>query len=314
MSILNLESGNTKKRPVHTLRRRDIPLHLMVLPGLLMIMIFNYVPMAGIVLAFQDFRPELGLFGNQKWVGLANFIYIMKMPNTLQVLWNTVIIAFFKIIFGLAVPITTAILLNEMRTPLLKRTIQTAVYLPYFMSWVVLAGIFVDILSPSSGLVNQFLGMLGIKPIFFLGSNQWFRFTLVITNVWKDFGFDTVIYLAAITSIDMTLYEAARIDGANHWRQAWHVTLPGMSMVIVLLSVLSLGGILNAGFDQVFNLYNPIVLQTGDIIDTLVYRLGILQAQFGVSTAVGLFKSLVSLVFISISYLLAYKLADYRVF
>jgi putative aldouronate transport system permease protein len=206
------------------------------------------------------------------------------------------------------------ILLNEMRTPLLKRTIQTAVYLPYFMSWVVLAGIFVDILSPSSGLVNQFLGMLGIKPIFFLGSNQWFRFTLVITNVWKDFGFDTVIYLAAITSIDMTLYEAARIDGANHWRQAWHVTLPGMSMVIVLLSVLSLGGILNAGFDQVFNLYNPIVLQTGDIIDTLVYRLGILQAQFGVSTAVGLFKSLVSLVFISISYLLAYKLADYRVF
>jgi putative aldouronate transport system permease protein len=312
--MLNLESGNTKKRPVHTLRRRDIPLHLMVLPGLLMIMIFNYVPMAGIVLAFQDFRPELGLFGNQKWVGLANFIYIMKMPNTLQVLWNTVIIAFFKIIFGLAVPITTAILLNEMRTPLLKRTIQTAVYLPYFMSWVVLAGIFVDILSPSSGLVNQFLGMLGIKPIFFLGSNQWFRFTLVITNVWKDFGFDTVIYLAAITSIDMTLYEAARIDGANHWRQAWHVTLPGMSMVIVLLSVLSLGGILNAGFDQVFNLYNPIVLQTGDIIDTLVYRLGILQAQFGVSTAVGLFKSLVSLVFISISYLLAYKLADYRVF
>jgi putative aldouronate transport system permease protein len=312
--MLNLESGNVKKRPVHTLRRRDIPLHLMVLPGLLMIMIFNYVPMAGIVLAFQDFRPELGLFGNQKWVGLANFVYIMKMPNTLQVLWNTVIIAFFKIIFGLAVPITTAILLNEMRTPLLKRTIQTAVYLPYFMSWVVLAGIFVDILSPSSGLVNQFLGMLGIKPIFFLGSNQWFRFTLVITNVWKDFGFDTVIYLAAITSIDMTLYEAARIDGANHWRQAWHVTLPGMSMVIVLLSVLSLGGILNAGFDQVFNLYNPIVLQTGDIIDTLVYRLGILQAQFGVSTAVGLFKSLVSLVFISISYLLAYKLADYRVF
>ena len=296
------------------MRRRDIPLHLMVLPALVLILIFSYVPMAGIIIAFQNFKPAFGLFGPQKWVGLDNLVYVMKLPTTMQVLWNTVVIAFFKMTLGMLVPVTFSILLNELRKPLLKRTIQTSIYLPYFMSWVILAGIFVDLLSPSSGLVNRLLGLLGTKPIFFLGSNDWFRFTLIVTNVWKDFGFDTVIYLAALTSIDMALYEAAKIDGANNWKQVWHITLPGMSMVIVLMTVLSLGNILNAGFDQVFNLYKPIVYETGDIIDTLVYRLGILEAQFGVSAAVGLFKSFVSLVFISISYYLAYKIADYRIF
>jgi putative aldouronate transport system permease protein len=270
--------------------------------------------MAGIIIAFQNFKPAFGLFGPQKWVGLDNLVYVMKLPTTMQVLWNTVVIAFFKMTLGMLVPVTFSILLNELRKPLLKRTIQTSIYLPYFMSWVVLAGIFIDLLSPSSGLVNRLLGLLGTKPIFFLGSNDWFRFTLIVTNVWKDFGFDTVIYLAALTSIDMALYEAAKIDGANNWQQVWHITLPGMSMVIVLMTVLSLGFILSAGFDQVFNLYKPIVYETGDILDTLVYRLGILEAQFGVSAAVGLFKSFVSLVFISISYYLAYKIADYRIF
>jgi putative aldouronate transport system permease protein len=296
------------------MRRRDIPLHLMVLPALVLILIFSYVPMAGIIIAFQNFKPAFGLFGPQKWVGLDNLVYVMKLPTTMQVLWNTVVIAFFKMTLGMLVPVTFSILLNELRKPLLKRTIQTSIYLPYFMSWVVLAGIFIDLLSPSSGLVNRLLGLLGTKPIFFLGSNDWFRFTLIVTNVWKDFGFDTVIYLAALTSIDMALYEAAKIDGANNWQQVWHITLPGMSMVIVLMTVLSLGFILSAGFDQVFNLYKPIVYETGDILDTLVYRLGILEAQFGVSAAVGLFKSFVSLVFISISYYLAYKIADYRIF
>jgi putative aldouronate transport system permease protein len=196
----------------------------------------------------------------------------------------------------------------------LKRGIQTAIYLPHFLSWVILGGVFIDILSPSGGLVNNILQLFRLKPIFFLGDNKWFPFTMVTTETWKEFGYGTIIYLAAITGIDPSLYEAARMDGANRWKQMLHVTLPGMKMVIVLLMVLSLGNLLNAGFDQIFNMYSPPVYQSGDIIDTFVYRIGILDAQFGVATAVGLFKSLVSLTFISVSYYFAYRFADYRIF
>jgi putative aldouronate transport system permease protein len=294
--------------------RRELPLHFMILPGLVLLMIFSYLPMAGIVIAFQKFIPAKGLFGAQKWIGLDNFSYVMQMPNFWGIIRNTVTISAMKIVFGLFVPIVVAILLNEIRRDRLKRSIQTIIYLPHFLSWVVLGGIFIDILSPGDGLVNNLIQALGGQPIFFLGNNKWFPFTMVFTETWKEFGYGTIIYLAAITGIDPCLYEAAQIDGAGRWRQTLNVTLPGIRMVIVLLMVLSLGNLLNAGFDQVFNMYSPPVYESGDIIDTFVYRLGLLDAQFGPATAVGLFKSVISLMFISVSYFCAYKFADYRIF
>ncbi|MGO4545423.1 ABC transporter permease [Paenibacillus sp. 2TAB23] len=294
--------------------RRELPLHLMIVPGLIFIILFSYVPMAGIAIAFQKFIPAKGLFGDQQWIGWDNFSYVLQLPSFTQVLLNTLLISSFKLILGLLVPLVFAILLNEVKNAVLKRTVQTTIYLPYFLSWVVLGGILIDILSPSGGIVNGLLESMGLPKIFFLGDNNWFPFTLVGSDVWKNFGYGTIVYLAAITGIDPGLYEAATIDGANRWRKVWHITLPGMRMVIVLLSVLSLGQLLNAGFDQVFNLYSPQVYESGDILDTFVYRIGLLDAQYGVATAVGFFKSIVSLILISASYFFAYHFAKYRIF
>ncbi len=294
--------------------KRELPLHLMLLPGLIMIFLFSYMPMAGIIIAFQQFNPVKGLFGDQSWVGLANIEFVFSMPNIWLVVRNTLSIAIMKIVTGMIVPITIALLLNEVRNALFKRVTQTIIYFPYFISWVILSGILIDILSPSAGMVNMLVKFLGFEPVYFLGDNKWFPFTMVASDVWKNFGFNTVIYLAAITSIDPVLYEAAEIDGANRWRQTWHVTLPGLQTVIILLMVLSLGSVLDAGFDQIFNMYSPQVYQSGDIIDTMVYRMGLLQSQYSLSTAVGLLKSGVSLLLISVSYYAAYKLFRYRVF
>ncbi len=294
--------------------KRNLPLHLMILPGLIVILIFNYVPMGGIFIAFQKFMPAKGLFGNQKWVGFQNFIYMYQMPGAWLVLRNTLVLSFFKIMTGMLVPIVFSLLINEILKNSLRRIIQTLIYLPHFLSWVILSGVLIDVLSPSTGIVNQIIQSFGFEPIFFLGDNKWFPFTIVVTNIWKTFGFGTVIYLATITGIDPQLYEAAIVDGANRWKQTWHITLPGMRMIIVLLAVLSLGSVLDAGFDQIFNLYSPVVYETGDIIDTLVYRIGLLDAQYGPATAIGLLKSVVSLILISTSYLAAYKVADYRIF
>ncbi|WP_135552665.1 ABC transporter permease [Paenibacillus cymbidii] len=293
--------------------RLQVPLHLMLIPGLLAIAVFSYLPMAGSVIAFQKFIPARGVF-HSKWIGWDNFRYVMELPDFYQVLWNTVFIALMKIVAGLVVPITVSLLLNEIRKEAVKRWVQTLVYLPHFLSWVILSGILIDMLSPSKGIVNLLLKSLGIEPVFFLGNNRWFPFTLVLSNEWKEFGFSTIVYLAAIVGINPSLYEAAVTDGASRWRQMWHITLPGMTPIIVLLATLSIGNILNAGFDQVFNLYSPVVYQSGDIIDTFVYRIGLIDAQYGVATAVGLFKSFVSLALISLSYALAYRFANYRIF
>nr|WP_227872219.1 ABC transporter permease subunit [Paenibacillus albus] len=291
----------------------QLPLHLMILPGLILVLIYSYGPMFGLLIAFEKYVPAKGMMGS-KWVGLDNFRYVIEMPESAQIIWNTVLIAIMKIIAGLIAPIITALLLNEVRKEVFKRGVQTVVYLPHFLSWIILGGILIDILSPTNGIVNQLLGWFGIKPIFFLGSNTWFRYVLVITDVWKEFGFNTIVYLAALTSISPTLYEAAIVDGAGRWKQTLHVTLPGMASIIVLLVTLSLGNVLNAGFDQVFNLYSPQVYETGDVIDTFVYRIGLVDAQYGVATAVGVFRSVVSLFSISLSYYLAYRFANYRIF
>jgi putative aldouronate transport system permease protein len=294
--------------------KKELPLHFMIMPGLLLVMVFSYVPMAGIIIAFQRFIPYKGMFGDQRWVGLDNFKYVFSLPGFMRALRNSIIIAIWKIIFGLLVPIVFSLLLNEIRGNVFKRLVQTVVYLPYFLSWVILGGIFFDMLSPGDGLVNRIIKSLGGEAIFFLGDNRYFKPTMIVTDIWKNFGYGTIVYLAAITGIDMELYEAAKIDGANRWKQTWHITLPGIRMIVVLMTVLSLGNVLNAGFDQIFNLYNTAVYESADIIDTFVYRLGLIDAQYGPATAVGLFKSMVSIVFISVSYYLAYRFADYRIF
>jgi len=292
----------------------EIPLHLMLLPGLILILIYSYGPMVGILIAFQRFFPTTGIFGSE-WVGLDNFEYVFNLPNFANVLWNTVFISFMKIVVGQIVPIAVALLLNEIVRKAFKRTVQTLIYLPHFLSWVILGGVLVDILSPSEGIVNYLLKWFGVsEPVFFLADNRWFPYVLVISDVWKDFGFSTIVYLAALTAINPSLYEAAVVDGANRWKQTLHITLPGMVPIVILMATLSLGQILNAGFDQVFNLYSPIVYESGDILDTFVYRIGLIEFQYGVATAIGLFKSLVSLVFIAGSYYLAYRYANYRIF
>ncbi|EMS72488.1 ABC transporter permease [Ruminiclostridium cellobioparum] len=292
---------------------RQLPLHIMVIPGVIITLIYHYIPMLGIIMAFQKFVPARGFF-KSKWVGLDNFQYMLNLPNIRSVIFNTVFISLMKIIVGLIVPVVFALLLNEMRRERYKRTLQTIIYFPYFLSWVILGGILIDVLSPSSGIVNQLLGLFGIDPIFFLGDAKWFPYTLVLTNTWKSFGYDTIVYLAALTSIDMALYEAAYVDGAGRWKQTLHVTIPGILPIVTLMTVLALGNILNAGFDQVFNLYSPQVYSTGDILDTLVYRIGLVDAQYSVATAVGLFKSVISFVLILISNKLANKYAGYRIF
>lgn len=294
--------------------RKELPFHLFLIPAVIIVFLYMYVPMGGLIIAFQKFIPAKGLFGNQKWIGLDNFRYLIHLPGAVSALRNTVSIAFWKIIFHLVIPIIVSILLNELRSAWFRRTCQTLIYLPHFLSWIIFGGILIDILSPSSGLVNGVIKLLGGEPIFFLGSNEWFQFTVIATDVWKEFGFGTIVYLAAITNIDPTQYEAATIDGANRFQRIMHVTIPNMRMIIVLMMVLSLGNVLNAGFDQVFNLYSPQVYQTGDILDTFIYRIGLIDAQFGVATAMGMFKSVVSTLFISVSYYCAYRFADYRIF
>lgn len=301
-------ASNTRRKKL-----QEIPLHIMLLPGVILSILFHYIPIGGIVIAFQKFVPSRGIF-NSKWIGLDNFHYLFNLPNFTSVLLNTIFIAVMKIIAGLIVPIVVALLLNEVISNSFKRTIQTIIYFPYFLSWVILGGILIDILSPSNGIVNQALGFFGIDPIFFLGNEKWFPFTLVLSNTWKEFGYSTIVYLAALTAIDLHLYEAAIVDGANRWKQTLHVTLPGIMPIVTLMAVLSLGNVLNAGFDQVFNLYSPMVYSTGDILDTMVYRIGLIDAQYGVATAVGLFKSVIALGLITLSNFLAGKYAGYRIF
>ncbi|MDQ8739243.1 ABC transporter permease subunit [Paenibacillus sp. LHD-38] len=293
--------------------KRNWPLHAMVLPAFILLVTFHYLPMFGIVIAFQDYKPWIGIM-NSVWVGLDHFRMLFEFEDSQRVIWNTLVIAVIKIFTGLIVPFSFALLLNEVKETLIKRSVQTLVYLPHFLSWVVLGGILVDILSPEYGLVNHFLKALGIEPIFFLGSNDWFRFTIILSDVWKEFGFSTIIFLAALSGINPEMYEASVIDGANRWKQVYYITIPAMLPIAVVVTTLSLGSILNAGFDQIFNLYNPLVYETGDIIDTYVYRVGLIDRNYSFATAVGLFKSVVSFVLIVTSYRLAYKLANYRIF
>jgi len=299
---------------IHNMKTKGYAKHyyLMLLPGFIWLALFSIVPMFGIVIAFQDFNPGLGIF-HSEWIGLENFKYMFTLNDSKTIFFNTIFIAVMKIVANLIVPLTFALLLNELRVTILKRWIQTIVYLPHFLSWVILSGILLDIFS-FNGPINAIMSVFGINPTLFFARADLFPFIIVGSDVWKEFGFNTIIFLAALTGINPSLYEAAAIDGASRLQRLRNITLPGMITTVILLTVLSLGNVLNAGFDQIFNLYNPLVYSSGDIIDTWVYRTGLLNLQYGLATAMGLLKSVISFTLIATSYFLAAKFANYRIF
>jgi len=285
---------------------------IMLLPGLLWVIVYKIIPMFGVLMAFQRFNPGKGILGSA-WVGLKNFEYMFQLNDSKTIFINTLTIAMLKIIGNLIVPILVALLLNELRLTGLKRGIQTIIYLPHFLSWVILAGILLDVFA-YHGPVNAVRSTFGNEPILFFARADLFVPLVVGSEIWKEFGFNAVVYLAALTAINPELYEAAAIDGASRLQRILYITLPGIRATIILMSVLSLRYVLEANFDQIFNLYNPLVYSSGDIIDTWVYRMGLLQMQYSLATAVGLLKSVIGFVMISISYFLARKYANYNIF
>lgn len=305
------------KKPKKALKKgkvitSTVPLYIMLIPAVILTFIFSYLPLGGLVMAFQNFKPLLG-FGGSQWVGFDQFKYIFSIPSFWSAFRNTFIIAFFKIVLNIAVPLALALLLNELAGQKFKRLVQTVVFIPYFFSWAILGGMVIEMFA-YDGIINNAIVALGGEQIPFLVSNDWFRQIIIGSDVWKGIGYNTVLFLAAITNVDPTLYEAAMVDGAGRFKLLTNITIPSIASMIVLLTILGLGGILNAGFEQIFILYNPIVEKTVDIIDTFVYRLGIVSAQYSAAAAAGLFKSVVSMVFVGVSYWVAYKTTDYRVF
>lgn len=303
-------AAKKKKRKVKTW-----PFHVLLLPGVLLLLIYNILPLfMGIMISLQDFVPAFGLFGSD-FVGFENFEFLFMLPDTYKIIRNTLVISVGKMAFSLVASIFFAILLHESQFTRFKKTVQTVAYLPHFLSWVILATIFRNILD-TDGIINQSLLNLGLlkEPILFLGSNATFQPVIIISDVWKEFGYGAVIFIAALAGINPELYEAADIDGATRLRKIWHITLPAIRTTIVLVATLNIANVLNAGFDQVFNLYSPIVYETGDIIDTYVYRMGFISYQFSLSTAIGLTKSIVSFVLIAVSYWLADRFTGYRIF
>ncbi len=285
-------------------------LYALMLPGILQLFVFRYVPIYGLLIAFKDFRYDLGIIGSP-WNHLEHFKRLFVNPYVWRVLKNTVVISVLRILFGFPAPIIFAILLNELKSPLFKRTVQSVSYLPYFLSWVVLAGIFVEMLSPQRGIVGFIWTLFGKTPPLLLTKSSAFRPILIGTGVWKGVGWGSIIYLAAMTAIDPALYDAARIDGANRFQEAVHVTLPSLVPIMTILFILGLGSILNAGFDQVFNLYNPLVYDVADIIDTFVFRAGIMEQRYGFTTAVGLLKNIVGVTLIVSSNFVIRRFSEY---
>jgi putative aldouronate transport system permease protein len=269
--------------------------------------------MVGILMAFENYSISGGLFGSQ-WVDIFNFKLLFSRPDFWQATGNTFIIAFFKIVAITVLSIIIALLINEVQSKKLKKIIQTTIFLPYFLSWALLGNIMVEMFS-FSGSFNYFLSKFGIEAQYWIVDNQYFRSIIVITDVWKTLGYQVVVFLAAINMVNPNLYEAAKIDGANDWQLCRHITLPSMMSMIVLMGILNIGNIMNAGFEQILVMYSPSVYETGDILDTMAYRIGLLGTMdYSRGTAIGLFKSVISCIFFLIAYRLAFKVKNYKIF
>jgi putative aldouronate transport system permease protein len=289
---------------------RDRFLYFLVLPGLLYFIIYKYIPMLGMIIAFQEYSPFLGFTGSE-FVGLRHFSRIFSEPEVLRVIWNTLYLSFLQIAFAFPAPIILAVLLNEVRNQLYKRLIQTVVYLPHFLSWVIVVGLFFIFLR-SNGIINRILQVyLGFEvPVDFLTEPDFFRPLIIIQVIWKEIGWGTIIFLAALAGINPDLYEAAIVDGANRWRQIWHITLPGIRSTIVILLILRLGHVLDSGFEQIFLMLNAFNMEIGNVLDTFVYYKGIQQSDYSFATAVGMFKGVVGLILVGGANYLAKKFGE----
>ena len=287
-------------------------LHLLLLPIVILLIIFAYIPMVGLIISFQNYIPTLGFF-NSKWVGLDNFRFLMSLREFPQIIRNTLLISTGKIVLGLSTSLFFSILLSETNFRKFRSAVQNVIFIVFFISWVVLGGIFVDIFS-LNGIVNNFLRFLGIEPIFFLGNTFWFPIVMIITDVWKFYGYNMIIFYAAVVGVDSSLYESAALDGAGRIRSIWSITIPSIMPIIAVMGLLNLGNVLNAGFEQIYNMYNPTVYRTGDILDTFIFRTGIMNGQFSFATAMGFFRSVVSMVLIVIGNWAAKRFAGYQIF
>lgn len=279
----------------------------MLIPGLAFLILFKYAPMYGLSIAFQDFNIFAGVLGSE-WVGFDHFVKLFQSSEFYQVFTNTLMISLYKLIFYFPIPIILALMINEIRHMAYKKTVQTIIYLPHFLSWVIVSGLCISVLSTSNGVVNNIITALGGKPIPFMMSNDWFRTVVIGSSIWKEAGWGTIIYISAISGIDQDIYEAARVDGAGRLKQMLHITLPGLASTIVLLFIMRLGSILDAGTEQILMLYNPVVYDSGDVIGTYVYRMGIGKMDYSFSTAVGLFESVIGFLLVITGNLLSRKM------
>ncbi len=320
------KTGETAAQPLPKLAKKDSfwrrsglygywkykYLTLMFIPVIAFYAVFCYGPMYGIIIAFKDYNFAQGIMGSP-WIGLENFERMFHSESFIQVFRNTLLLSLYKLITGFPAPILFALLLNELRCRRFKKTVQTISYLPYFLSWVVLGGLFIQLLSPSSGPINAILKAMGMQPIFFLGDVKWFRSVMVITSLWKGLGWGSIIYLAGLTGIDPELYEAATMDGAGKFKQVLHITLPSLVPVMTIMFIFAVGGVINDDFDQIFNLYNEAVYSVGDVISTYTYRVGLISNEYGYSTAVGLFKNIIAIALLAGTNFLTKRCSDYGI-
>lgn len=285
--------GNRPKKASYIIKHW--PIYSMIIPGLLFFIVFKYIPLGGSIIAFQDYNVFDGIAGS-KFVGAKHFLNLFTYPEFYRIFKNTLLISIYQLVFGFPAPIILALLLNEVHKAVFKRTIQTVLYLPHFLSWVIVGGLVISLLSPSTGLVNAIVKMFGGDPVFFMQEPSYFRTIVVTSGVWKEVGWGTIIYLAAMAGVNPDLYEAAEVDGAGKLRQMWNITLPCLLPTIMVMLLLRIGSILDLGFEQIYSMLNPLVTETGEVFDTYIYRIGLLGGQFSYTTAIGLFKSVIGFI------------------
>jgi len=286
--------------------------YAMILPGVILVLLFNYMPMVGIQIAFRDYNIFTGVW-KSPWVGFEHFSFLSD-PEFWRLFQNTIWITVLKFAFGFPAPIILAIMLNEVKRPLFKRFVQSLTYMPHFVSWIIVAYIVEALLSQSTGLVNDVIAALGFEKVYFMGNEAWFRPIIVFTSVWKEVGWGSIIYLAAIAGLDPQLYEAAKVDGANRWRQTWNITIPGMMPTISIMLILSIPNLLNAGFDQIFPLQNPVNLPVSEVIDTYVVKTGLNLGYYGPATAIGLATAIIQFALVIMTNSLSRRMGGSRLF
>ncbi len=309
----SVQSSRNSRKEDMKLWRRGIPLYAMILPGLLFFLLFRYLPMGGIVIAFQEFDPFLG-YKESPWVGMAHFERLFTDPEFWMLLRNTLILSGLNLFLFFPAPILIAIVLNEVRLVWFRKSVQTVIYMPHFLSWVVVVGITVILFSTQDGGINQLLASWGLPRIELLTDPEYFRIVYVLQNVWKEAGWNAIIFLAALASIDPTLYEASVVDGAGRWRQLWHITLPALRSTIIILFILRLGHVMDIGFEHIYLMQNSLNREVSEVFDTYVYRTGIIQGAFSYTTAVGLFKSVIGLALIVLFNRLSKKIGEEGVY